>query len=84
MIHSLPAGTDVMNRPWRPGGRAAGTDGLACISAGAGGHTGFVSPFAFIAALQAIRAVEPVAAVVARLAQEYQAAAERLSRKAQA
>jgi nitronate monooxygenase len=26
----------------------AGVDGLACVSAGAGGHTGFLSPFAFI------------------------------------
>jgi nitronate monooxygenase len=33
--------------------------------------------------LQAIRAVEPVAAVVARLAKEYQAAAERLARQVQ-
>jgi nitronate monooxygenase len=33
---------------------AAGADGLACISAGAGGHTGFLSPFAFIAAVRAI------------------------------
>jgi hypothetical protein len=32
----------------RPGG--AGADGLACVSAGAGGHTGFISPFAFISA----------------------------------
>jgi nitronate monooxygenase len=27
-----------------------GADGLACVSAGAGGHTGFISPFAFISA----------------------------------
>jgi nitronate monooxygenase len=33
---------------------AVGVDGLACISAGAGGHTGFISPFAFIAAVRAI------------------------------
>jgi nitronate monooxygenase len=31
---------------------AAGADGLACISAGAGGHTGFLSPFAFVSALR--------------------------------
>jgi nitronate monooxygenase len=28
----------------------AGADGLACVCAGAGGHTGFISPFAFISA----------------------------------
>jgi nitronate monooxygenase len=32
----------------------AGVDGLACVSAGAGGHTGFLSPFAFISAVRAI------------------------------
>ena len=31
---------------------AAGADGLACVSAGAGGHTGFLSPFAFVSALR--------------------------------
>ncbi len=31
---------------------AAGADGLACVSAGAGGHTGFLSPFAFIGAIR--------------------------------
>ena len=31
---------------------AAGADGLVCVSAGAGGHTGALSPFAFIAALR--------------------------------
>ncbi len=30
----------------------AGADGLACVSAGAGGHTGFLSPFAFISAVR--------------------------------
>jgi len=30
----------------------AGVDGLACVSAGAGGHTGFLSPFAFISAVR--------------------------------
>ncbi len=32
---------------------AAGADGLVCVSAGAGGHTGALSPFAFISALRA-------------------------------
>ncbi len=31
---------------------AAGADGLACISSGAGGHTGTISPFAFISAVR--------------------------------
>lgn len=31
---------------------AAGADGLVCVSAGAGGHTGMLSPFAFISALR--------------------------------
>jgi nitronate monooxygenase len=31
---------------------AAGVDGLACISAGAGGHTGHLSAFAFISAVR--------------------------------
>lgn len=31
---------------------AAGVDGLACVSAGAGGHTGHLSPFAFISAIR--------------------------------
>lgn len=30
----------------------AGVDGMACISAGAGGHTGHLSPFAFISAVR--------------------------------
>jgi len=30
----------------------AGADGLACVCAGAGGHTGFLSPFAFISAVR--------------------------------
>ena len=30
----------------------AGADGLACVSAGAGGHTGFLSPFAFVGAVR--------------------------------
>ena len=31
---------------------AAGADGLACVSAGAGGHTGMLSPFAFVSAVR--------------------------------
>lgn len=31
---------------------AAGVDGLACICAGAGGHTGSLSPFAFVSAVR--------------------------------
>lgn len=30
----------------------AGADGLACIAAGAGGHTGHLSPFAFVSAVR--------------------------------
>jgi nitronate monooxygenase len=30
----------------------AGVDGMACVSAGAGGHTGTLSPFAFISAVR--------------------------------
>ena len=30
----------------------SGVDGLACISAGAGGHTGHLSPFAFVSAVR--------------------------------
>ena len=45
---------DVVNMALARKAIAAGVDGLACISAGAGGHTGFLSPFAFIAAVRAI------------------------------
>lgn len=31
---------------------AAGADGLACVCAGAGGHTGFLSPYAFVSAIR--------------------------------
>jgi nitronate monooxygenase len=31
---------------------AAGADGLACVCAGAGGHTGTLSPFAFVSAVR--------------------------------
>ena len=33
---------------------AAGVDGVACVAAGAGGHTGFLSPFAFVSAVRQI------------------------------
>lgn len=45
---------DVINMTLARKAITAGVDGLACISAGAGGHTGFLSPFAFISAVRAI------------------------------
>ncbi len=45
---------DVVNMTLARKAIAVGVDGLACISAGAGGHTGFLSPFAFISAVRAI------------------------------
>ena len=45
---------DVVNMTLARKAIAAGVDGLACISAGAGGHTGFLSPFAFISAVRPI------------------------------
>jgi len=44
---------DVVNMTLARKAVAAGVDGVACVSAGAGGHTGFLSPFAFIAAVRA-------------------------------
>jgi nitronate monooxygenase len=44
---------DVVNMKLAVKAMNAGVDGLACISAGAGGHTGFLSPFAFISAVRA-------------------------------
>lgn len=44
---------DVINMSLARKAIAVGVDGLACIAAGAGGHTGFLSPFAFIAAIRA-------------------------------
>jgi nitronate monooxygenase len=41
---------DVVNLTLAKKAIDAGADGLACVSAGAGGHTGFISPFAFISA----------------------------------
>jgi nitronate monooxygenase len=41
---------DVVNLTLAKKAIDAGADGLACVAAGAGGHTGFISPFAFISA----------------------------------
>jgi nitronate monooxygenase len=43
---------DVINLTLARKAVAAGADGLACVSAGAGGHTGFLSPFAFVGAVR--------------------------------
>ncbi len=43
---------DVVNLHLAKKAVDAGADGLACIAAGAGGHTGFLSPFAFISAVR--------------------------------
>jgi len=43
---------DVVNLTLAKKAAAAGVDGLACISAGAGGHTGTLNPFAFISAVR--------------------------------
>jgi nitronate monooxygenase len=43
---------DVVNLTLARKAVAAGADGIACISAGAGGHTGHIAPFAFIAAVR--------------------------------
>jgi nitronate monooxygenase len=43
---------DVINLTLARKAVAAGADGLACISAGAGGHTGFLSPFPFVSAVR--------------------------------
>lgn len=43
---------DVTNLTLAEKAAAAGVDGLACVSAGAGGHTGFLSPFAFVSAVR--------------------------------
>lgn len=43
---------DVVNLRLARKALDAGADGLACVSAGAGGHTGFISPFAFISAVR--------------------------------
>lgn len=43
---------DVINMKLAEKAAAAGADGLACICAGAGGHTGDLSPFAFVSAVR--------------------------------
>lgn len=43
---------DVINMKLARKAAEAGVDGMACISAGAGGHTGFLSPFAFISEIR--------------------------------
>lgn len=43
---------DVVNMTLAQKAAEAGVDGMACISAGAGGHTGHMSPFAFISAVR--------------------------------
>jgi nitronate monooxygenase len=43
---------DVINMTLAQKAIDAGVDGLACISAGAGGHTGHLSPFAFVSAVR--------------------------------
>lgn len=43
---------DVVNLTLARKAAAAGADGLACVSAGAGGHTGTISPFAFVSAVR--------------------------------
>lgn len=43
---------DVTSIPLAKKAVAAGADGLACVSAGAGGHTGSLSPFAFVSAVR--------------------------------
>lgn len=43
---------DVVNMTLARKAAEAGVDGLACVSAGAGGHTGHLSPFAFISAVR--------------------------------
>ena len=45
---------DVVNLPLAKKAIDAGADGLACIASGAGGHTGFISPFAFLSAVRAL------------------------------
>ena len=43
---------DVVNLTLARKAVAAGVDGLACICSGAGGHTGKLSPFAFVSAVR--------------------------------
>ncbi|WP_293059172.1 nitronate monooxygenase, partial [Mycobacterium sp.] len=43
---------DVVNISLARKAALVGVDGMACVSAGAGGHTGHLSPFAFISAIR--------------------------------
>ncbi|WP_418345900.1 NAD(P)H-dependent flavin oxidoreductase [Rhodococcus pyridinivorans] len=43
---------DVVNMKLAKKAADAGADGMACVSAGAGGHTGHLSPFAFTSAVR--------------------------------
>jgi nitronate monooxygenase len=43
---------DVVNLTLARKAIASGADGIACIAAGAGGHTGSIAPFAFISAVR--------------------------------
>jgi len=43
---------DVINLTLARKAVAAGVDGLACVAAGAGGHTGSLSPFAFVSSVR--------------------------------
>lgn len=43
---------DVINLTLAQKAVKAGADGLTCVCAGAGGHTGFLSPFAFVSAIR--------------------------------
>ncbi len=43
---------DVVNLKLARKAAALGVDGLACVSTGAGGHTGHLSPFAFVSAVR--------------------------------
>lgn len=45
---------DVTNMALAKKAIAAGADGLACVCAGSGGHTGHMSPFAFVSAVREI------------------------------
>jgi nitronate monooxygenase len=43
---------DVVNLTLARKAAAVGVDGMACVAAGAGGHTGHLSPFAFVSAVR--------------------------------
>ncbi|MGO4382666.1 NAD(P)H-dependent flavin oxidoreductase [Specibacter sp. RAF43] len=43
---------DVVNQKLARKAAAVGVDGLACVSSGAGGHTGHLSPFSFVSAVR--------------------------------